>query len=287
MKNPKTALFISTFCILAIIGYSFVGKESVKNTSIGQVKTVQEQNQKLTELKRAAEKLHPTVTQNSFSARSYYGEEQGNPKDTNEINKGKIYLLTQVDNRIRQLRPFKSNIEKMAALDDSERKSLVSELNAEIDMFDALKPEISRSATKEDVKNVADKVKAAWLKSRLSVERAEGSVLVSKENQLVSDADAASLGIQKRIDALKAVGKDTKAYEKLLAAYSKKVASAKQDMGSAKEKSNAVASASTDNEKEKLVKGKGLLLSSSQENIRDAYKLLKDGVREEFAERFK
>ncbi|NOS73583.1 MAG: hypothetical protein HOP36_03360, partial [Methyloglobulus sp.] len=158
---------------------------------------------------------------------------------------------------------------------------------AEIDVFEALKAEINRSATKEDIRNVADKVKAEWIKSRQSVERAEGSVLASKENQLVSDANAASFSMQKRIDALKSVGKDTKTNEELLAAYSKKVALAKQDVESANEKSNAVASASTADEKAKLVKGKDLLLTSSQENLRDAYKLLKEGAREEFSQRFK
>jgi hypothetical protein len=288
MKIPKTALFLAMIFVCVIIAYSFVDKVSEKNTSIAQNQATTDKNQKPTVSNSAADKQDPTEKANSFSVQKVVGEVQDIPNATTDmIIKGKNYLLTQVNHRIRQLRPFKDNFEKMANLNDSERKNLVTELNAEIAMFEALKPEISQSATKGDVKNVADKVKAVWLKSRLSVERAEESVLVSKENQLVADADVASTSIQKRIDTIKAAGKDAKAYEKLLAAYSKKVASAKQDMGSAKEKSNAVASASTDDEKEKLVKGKDLLLSSSQENIRDAYKLLKEGAREDFAQRFK
>ncbi len=287
MKNPK-ALFLAMIFACVIIAYSFLGKDSVKNTSIAQNQATPDKSQEPTVSNPAADNQDPTEKTNSFSVKKVVGEDQDNPNTTTDMTiKGKNYLLTQVNNRIRQLRPFKDNLEKMANLNDSERKNLVAELNAEIDMFEALTSEISQSATKEDVKNVADKVKAEWLKSRRSVERAEGLVLVTKGSQLVSDADAAAKGIQKRIDVLKAAGKDAKTYEKLLAAYSKKVASAKQDMESAKEKSNAVASASTDDEKEKLVKGKDLLLSSSQENIRDAYKLLKEGAREDFTQRFK
>lgn len=286
MKNLTTALFVAL--ILVIIAYFFVDNVSVKNTSIAQSNAVQEKDQEPKVRSQEAEEQYTTAKDNSFSAGKVFGEEQGNLNATKAmVNRGKHYLLKQVDNRIKQLGPFRGRIENMAALNDSERKSLVSEVSAEIDMFEALKSEINRSTTKEDVKNVADKVKAEWIKSRRSVALAEGLVLVSKENQLVADADAASLGMQKRIDALKAAGKDTKTYENLHAAYSKKIAAAKQDVESAKEKSSVDASTLTADEKEKLIKENNLLLTSSKENIRDAYKLLKEGAREDFARKFK
>lgn len=290
MKTYTTTLFAAVVSFLAIIAasFSFVSDVPVKNILIAQYHAIQDKGQKPKVRNQGAGKQYLTTKDNSFYAGKIFGGEQGNLNDTKaKVNRGKNYLLTQVDNRVGQLGPFRDRIENMAALNDSERKSLVSELNAEIDVFEALKAEISRSVTKEDIKNVADRVKAEWLKSRRSVERAEGSVLVSKENQLVSDTDAASLGIQKRIHALKAERKDTTPYEELLTAYSGKIASAQQDVESAKKKFSTTPSTTTADEKQKLIKGNGLLLASSRENIRDAYKLLKEAAREDFSRRFK
>jgi uncharacterized protein YqeY len=281
MKYFAITLFTAIVSVSAFLALSFVDEVFLENTSIAKTQAVQEKN-------LAAEEQSATAKGDSFTAGKAFGEKKGS-LDSMEtmVGRGKNYLLTQVNNRLNQLRPFRTRIENITTLSDSERKSLVSELSAEIDMFEAFKPEINRSATKQDIRNVADKIKAEWIKSRLTVARAEGQILAEKENQLISDADAASLSIQKRIDALKASGKNTKAHEQLLSAYDQKIASAKQDIASAKEKSGAAASASTEDEKEKLIKGKDLLLKSGHDSIKDAYKLLTEAARQEFSQRYK
>jgi hypothetical protein len=274
MKYFSLALLVVIILVIAIFATSLIDKDSIENNSITKTQAYNQEGQ------------NTTSKGDSFSVKKPLDAENESLNSLEAmVNRGQNYLLTQVGNRIRQLRPFKARIENVPVLSDADRSSIVSELNAEIEMLETLKTEVSQSKTKEDIRNVADKIKAEWLKSRQSVERAEGLVLASKETQLISDADAASLGIQKKIDALKAEGKDAKPFEEMLATYSKKVASAKQDVESAKEKSNAVTSASSDAEKEKLVKEKNLLLKSSQENIRDAYKILGDEARKDFSRR--
>jgi hypothetical protein len=267
---------------LAIVGVSFEFNLPLKDTLLAQYHAVQGKGQ-------VAEIQYARTKPNSFSVAKANGENQDDLNSTKAmVHRGKMYLIKQVDTRINQLGTFRDRMQNMAvALNDAEMKSLVSGLTADLDAFEALKAEISQSATNEDIKNIADKIKAAWINSSLSVERAESAVLAAKETELVSDADVASTGIQKRIDVLKAAGKDAKPYEELLAAYNEKVASAKQDMEAANENFKAAANAATDGEKQKLTKGNGLLLSSSQENIRDAYKLLGKGAREDFARKFK
>ena len=272
MKNYKTALFVGAIFILAIIAYSFVGKDPAKNTSLAQNQAAQDK----------------TLTENSFSVKKAPGAGQGKLDPVAAmVNSGKTFLLKRVDSRIKQLEPFKDRIESMAGLNDSDKKSLVAELSAEIDTFKTFGPEISRSETKEDVKNIADKVKAEWLKSGQSVKRAEELFLGLKENQLVMEAGEASEGIQKRIDALKAEGKDAKPYEKLLSEYNKKIASAKQDVESVNEKFDADESTLTSGEKEKLLKEKNLSLTSAQNSIKDAYKLLREEAQKDFARKVK
>ncbi len=281
MKYFSLALLIVVILAIAIFAIPIVDKDSVENASISKTQAYSENDQ-------TAEGQNTASKGNSFSVRKAPSTENESLNIAEAmVSRGQKYLLTQVGNRLKQLLSFKTRIENIPGLSDADRNSIVSELNAEIAMLETLKTEVSQSKTKEEIRIVADKIKTEWLKSVQSVERAEGLVLASKETQLISDADAASLGIQKKIDALKAEGKDAKPFEEMLATYSKKVASAKQDVESAIEKSKAVASASSDAEKEKLVKEKNLLLKSSQENIRDAYKTIGDEARKDFARRVK
>ena len=290
MKNFITTLFATTIVFLVIISasFSFVDDVFVKDTSIAQNDATQQKDQEPKAPNQEAGGQVRTAKSNSFTVGKVFGGEQGGLDATEAmVNRGKNYLLTQVDHRLKQLGPFRDRIKSMTALSDTERKNMVSELNAEIGMFETLKPEISQSATKQDIKNVAEKIKAEWLKSRRTVAYAGGKALAANQNQLISDAHSVSLGIQKRIESLKASGKGTKAHEKLLTAYVKKIAEAKQDVDSANEKFNVIASASTGDEKEKLIKEKDLLLKSSKENIKVAYKLLAEGAREDFSQKFK
>jgi hypothetical protein len=280
MKYFAIVSLVITIFVSAIFASSFVDNVFDKSVQIAKTLTEQEGNQ-------AAEDQQ-TAKKDSFTVGKSFAEEKAGLGDVETmVGRGKNYLLTQVNNRLKQLGPFRTRVGNLTTLSDSERKGLISELDAEINAFDAFKSEINKSATKQDIKNIADKIKAEWLKSRHTVARAEKQFLAAKENQLVSDADAASLGIQKRIDALKASGKSTKVHEELLSAYGKKIASAKQDLASAQEKIDAIASAPTNDEKEKLIKGKDFLLLSAQDNIKDAYKMLGDEARKEFSHRYK
>ncbi|WP_442496710.1 hypothetical protein [Methylobacter sp. sgz302048] len=280
MKYFATALLVITIFVSAIFASSSVDNILGKSMQIAKALTGKEGNQ--------AAEGQQAAKRDSFTVGKSFAEEKGGLDNVEAmVGRGKNYLLTQVNNRLKQLGPFRTRVGNMTTLSDSERKTLISELDAEIIAFDAFKSEINKSATKQDIKNVADKIKAEWIKSRHTVARAEKQFLAAKENQLVSDADAASLGIQKRIDALKASGKNAKIHEELLSAYGKKIASAKQDLASAQEKIDAIASAPTNDKKEKLIKGKDLLLLSAQDSIKDAYKMLGDEARKEFSQRYK
>ena len=282
MKKFTIILSVAIIFVSAILAFLFVDNVSENSTSNAKTQAAQEKD-----LASAEQKA--TAKADSFTAGEALGKEKRSLDNTEvTVGRGKAYLLTQVDNRLKQLDPFRTRINNISTLSESDRKILVAELNAEIDRFQAFKPEIKRSATKQDVRNVADKIKTEWIKSRLTVQRAEGQIqAAAKENQLISDADVASFGIQKRIDALKAAGKSTKDHEKLLAAYREKIASARQDVRSAKDKFYAAASAPSEDEKEKLINVKELSLKNAQDDIRDAYKILTKEARREFSQRYK
>jgi hypothetical protein len=287
----KYYLIVLSAVIILVTGFfaaSLVDNDSVKNTTITNTQVDKKNVQEPKELNQAETGQYVTSKRNSFSVDGADVGEKDNFDDTDPmLGKGKVFLMSQVDNRLKQLSPFRAQIEYMHGLSDAERNSLVSELNAEIEMFVAFKDDINKSKNKQDIKNVAEKIKAEWLKSRRSVASAQGQILAAKENQLILDADTTTLAVQKRIDALKATGKDTKSYDKLLSAYDNKIIDAKRDVELSKGKTYAVARASTDDEKERLIKEKELLLKSTQENIRDAYNLITQEVREDFSQRYK
>lgn len=281
MKNHAAKIYLFFIFGSALLTPLLVYYVSVKHMSDTKTQAVQEKV-------LAATEQDTTKKFDSFTAGKAFGEKKGS-SDSMEtrVGRGKTYLLAKVKDRLNQLEPFRTRVSNLTTLSDSERKGLVSELNDEIAMFETLKSEIGKSATKQEIQHVADKIKAEWIKSRLSVARAEKQIVESRETQLISDADKTSSNMQKRIDELKASGKETRSHEKLLSAYSKKMTSAKHDMDSAKEKLDAVASASTENEKLKLMKEKDALLMSASDSMKDAYMMVKDEARREFSQRFK
>lgn len=288
MKYNLIVLSAGVILVTGLFAASLLDNDSVKNTTITNTQANKNNVQEPKALNQAEKGQFVTSTGNSFSVDGADVGEKDNFDDTDPLlEKGKVFLMSQVDNRLKQLSPFRARIEYMQGLSDAERTSLVSELNAEIEMFVAFKADIKKTQNKQDIKNVAEKIKAAWLKSRHSVASAQGQILAAKENQLILEADTTTLAIKKRIDVLKATGKDTKSYDKLLSAYDKKIIDAKRDAESAKGKTYAVANASTDDEKERLIKEKELLLQSTQENIRDAYNLITQEMREDFSQRYK
>lgn len=271
MKYISLIVIVVVALITGYFATSFLGKDSEKDTTLSKTST------------------DSTASEaNSFSVKKAFDDAKGS-LDPNQamVDRGKNYLLMKVDSRIQQLNPFKARITDMADLKAADKDSLVAELSDEISKFESFKPEITKSKTKEDIRIVADKIKETWLKSSASVKQAEEKIIALKENQLILEADTASVGIQKRIDALKASGKDTKNHEKLLSEYSKKIDEAKQDVKSAKEKYVAVASAATEGEKAQLNKDKELFLKSAQQDIKDAYKLITKEAREDFSRRSK
>ena len=285
----KYYLIVLSAVIILVTGFfaaSLLDNDSVKNTTITNTQADKKNVQEPKELNQAEKGQYVTSKGNSFSEDGADVGEKDNFDNTDPmLGKGKVFLMSQVDNRLKQLSPFRAQIEYMQGLSDAERNSLVSELNAEIEMFVGFKEDINKSKNKQDIKNIAEKIKAEWLKSRRSVASAQGQILAAKEHQLILDADTTTLAIQKRIDVLKATGKDTNFYDKLLYAYNQKIIDAKRDVELAKGKTYAVAS--TDDEKERLIKEKELLLKSTQENIREAYNLITQEVREDFSQRYK
>lgn len=236
----------------------------------------------------AEDRLISVPVGDSFSVKKAFDDRNASyNSDKVKVERGKHYLITKVNNRIKQLNPFKARIEALDNLKDADKNSLLAELNAEITQFESLLQEIKKSETKDEIRNVADKIKSVWLKSSASVKNAEDKIIALKENQLINDASAASIGIQKRIEALKASGKETKNYEQLLTEYDKKISGAKQHVQSANDKYVAVASAPSEGGKAVLMKETNQLLRSAQLDIKDAYKLITKGAREEFSNRFK
>jgi hypothetical protein len=281
MKSHAAKIYLSLIFSSAIFAIWFVYSVSVKDTSLTQTQAVQDKS-------LATVEQNILTKRDSFTAGKAFGEKKSSfDSMETKVGRGKNYLLAKVKDRLNQLEPFRTRVNNITTLNDSEKKGLVSELNAEIAVFEALKSEISKSATKQDIQHVADKIKAEWIKSRLIVARAEKQIVAARETQLIADADKTSSNMQKRIDELKASGKETKSHEKLLSAYGKKMTSAKQDIDSAKEKLDAVASASTENEKLKLIKEKNVLLMSASDSMKDAYMMVKDEARREFSQRFK
>lgn len=214
------------------------------------------------------------------SAKKAFLENRNNINATKiMLERGKSYLLKIVDNRIRHLELVRSKVEAMAVLSDAEKAKITSELNIEIDLLAALKPEINAVTTKQGLKDVSEKIKAEWKNSRRGIERAAGWILAAREDRLAESAKNVSALLKTKIEALNASGKDTSELERILADFDAKIASANEDIAAAREKFKAAGNATTADEKERLIKEGKELLESAHKKIKDAHDSLKESIK--------
>ena len=285
MKNFTTVLFVSSLVVI-FLASSCGDNGAEKDTTSAKDQAVQQRDHSTKENSFSTGVLASKVRNIPPSQPSV----QPQPSTSSEsvvVNKGKQSLVTQLDSRVVQLGLFKSKVENTSGFSEPEKNSLVAELYAQISAFESFKPEINQSVTAEDVRKVSAKMQAEWVKTRLLVVRAERQLLAARENDVLADAERVAVGLQKRIDALKAAGKSAEAEEQMLAAYSKKISSAQRNVEFAQEKTDALVTAPTAQDKKDLMKGNELWLKSARDNTKEAYNLLSNEARREFAQRFK
>lgn len=288
----KFALILAVIFAVGIIAPAFAENTSANGRILPvanneRVQALQEKYRNTQAQYLAAKQQYLAVKENYISAKEDWASARKTflekRNDTNAtaamIEKGKTYLTNTVDNRIAHFELIKSKVENMSVLSDAEKSSIIAELNANIAAFEAFKPEIAAVTTKEGLKAVAEKIKTEWINSRRGVERAAGIILSAREAHLTVLAEKASSELKTRIDKAKAAGKDTSAYDAVLSEFDARIASAKQDIDAAREKFDAAASASTNDEKEALIKEGKDLLKSAHENITEAHRLLKNAVK--------
>jgi|GEM_PF-742419 len=280
----KITLVLAIIFAIGIIAPAFAENNSASNNQVQALqekyRNIQAQYSAAKQQYQAAKENYASAKDDWESAKKAFQENRNNTNATaNMIENGKTYLTRTVDNRIAHFKLIKSKVENMSVLSDTEKSSIVAELDANIATFEAFKPEIAAVTTKEGLKAVAAKIKNEWITSQRGVERAAGLVLSAKGSKLIELAEKVSVRAKTGLGKLKSSGKDTSAYDEIISEFDAKIAAAKSDIEEANAKFTAAGNASTADEKKVLINDGKDLLKHANEKIKEAHKLLKEGVK--------
>lgn len=199
--------------------------------------------------------------------------------------KSKKFLQNSVDAMIKHLEALKNKVTNMQGIDDTDRMSIISEIDADLNWLKDRQSKIS-TATPSQIKEEAKSVKEYWKNIRLTVKKVTGRLLAARINVVITKADSVSAQISVKITELKTAGKDTSKLEAWLSDYNSKVVLAKEKYESAKLKFNAIngepgADFTAElKEADKLFKEGHQFIKEANKYVKDAYTVLKQIIKE-------
>lgn len=149
------------------------------------------------------------------------------------------YLVKAVNSLIKRLEVIKNWISNRGALSESEKQSIIAEIDQDIDWLNEKLEKID-TASPEEIKEKAKIVREYWKNHRLKVKRVVGQIWAARINFVINKAENFSTKVDAEIQRIKATGKDTSQLEAWLNDFNKKLNLAKEKYEAAKAKFQAI-----------------------------------------------
>lgn len=212
-----------------------------------------------------------------ITAREKYRKYKKAEDLNNTLEKGKNFLMKADEHLLKYLNMVKSFVEGEPSLSESQRDSILEEINFDIEWLESQKPVIESAETKEDLVSIGKEIRTKWVSVKAKAKRITGVIMSSKINWFIRKAERLSERVQKEIERQKALGKDTSELEAWLDDFNSKLDLAKEKYENAKAKYESAKNARDIN---KLVVEGNSFIKDANRYLREAYKDLKNIVKE-------
>lgn len=271
-KSTKIILFclagfiVMTMFIMPVLTYSFGGMKPGN-----QAKAVYQsaRQQYLKEVN-----WWKTARQQFLNAKSKYRKFRKAEDKTAYQERAKEFLKKTVEVLIKKLETIKAWILNRKALSESEKESIIAEIDQDIEWLQNEKSGID-NATPEQIREKAKEVRKYWMNHRVSVKRIICKIWAARVNWIIKRFDEVSDKIADRIEKLKANGYDTTQLEAWLDEFNQKIELAKSKKEEAKEKCEEITSLENANQ---LFIQAHQTINKINQYLRDARKKLMDIV---------
>ena len=183
--------------------------------------------------------FYKSARQDFLNARTKYQQYKNAENKEALEDAGKNFLEKAVSSLIKRLETVKNWVSNNRALPESERQTIIAEINQDINWLNERLPNI-QTASPAQIKEEAKIARDYWKNHRVKVKRITGEILAARINFLIAKAEKFSAEVSAKIDELKAAGKDTSQLEAWLSDFNQKLALTKEKYDAGKAKFQAI-----------------------------------------------
>ncbi|MBI2108422.1 hypothetical protein HYT54_04810 [Candidatus Woesearchaeota archaeon] len=238
-------------------------------------KIVAEKKEAAKEMYAVAKERYTQSKEEFKAARDRFQEVKAKGNDAQTIEVAKKVLVNAIDRLVEHMNKIKSQVESNENIDDNRAKSYIQDIDARISELGTLKAEAEAATTKEQLKEIAKKVRAKWTNFEHKAKVYSERVVTARVEGLVNTAKV----LEKRLDAalakIKENGVDVNVDEET-AKFSASVEDAKKKVDQAKEKLEAARKASDRESAKKATDEAKELIKQARELLKQAHETLKE-----------
>jgi len=217
-----------------------------------------------------------TTRQQFVNARAKYRKFKNAENKAVYEKQARNFLQRTVNVLIRRLQSLKNWVSNRRALPESERQTIVSEIDQDINWLESKKTGID-TASPAQIKEKAKEIREYWKNHRLKVKRVIGQIWAARLSWAIGRFETVSSKVAAKIEELKALGKDTSQIETWLTDFNQKIDIAKEKRDKAREKYQAISSLADANQ---LFKQAHQFIREANQYLRQAHRKLVDIVKE-------
>lgn len=186
----------------------------------------------------------------------------------------KKYLITAADAIINHLEKIKSKIEQSQNIDEEEASNLIKDINAKIEEIENAKLKIGDATTKEEIREAAKIINAAWKRIRIKSEFYV-SVLVNKKiEEIIKRSEQLEKKLENILAEMEEKNLNVQSIEEKLTKFSEKIDEARIKFKQSQEKFKEAKSTGVIEDLQKLIFESKSLAKDSRILLKEAHNIL-------------
>src|SRR3989338_6157441 len=196
------------------------------------------------------------------------------------IEHAKQGLLRAADAIISHLEKVKSKAQESEDLSEEEANEIVADIDAKIAEINDAKAAIEAATTKEDIREQAKKINAAWKRIKVKAEQHARSLINGGFGGILKRSEALERKIDRILAEMEERGIDVSSIEEKVAEFSDKVAGAREKLKQSNEKFKEAKSTGIDEERKALLEEAKTLAREAHDALKEAHDILNEIIRE-------
>ncbi|MBI2522765.1 hypothetical protein HYW19_00075 [Candidatus Woesearchaeota archaeon] len=196
------------------------------------------------------------------------------------IEHAKQGLLRAADAIIAHLEKVKSKVQESEQLSEEEVNEIIADLDAKITEINDAKAAVEAAATKEEIRDAAKNINAAWKRIKSKTEQHTRNLVNEQVRGILKRSEHLERKLDRILAEMEEKGIEVEGIDEKVAAFSEKVADARDKLKQSQEKFREAKATGVEDERKALLEKAKSLAREAHEALKEANNILKEIVME-------